>query len=296
MTHLLPVSPTFRLVRSLEFLASFPPAHGDFVLADDRLAGVFAAGDCAVAYRVREAASRGRRRALAVDTDDAAVVPMIGAMLGAADDLTSFYRAAEGDAAPFRAIVDRLRGLHHVRFRTLEEVTVHAVLGQRTPMALASTLRRRVAAALGPAALIDGRTLHGFPGFARLTPLEPADWLAIVGHRGKAARLPVVVRGVAALGASWLATAPYAEARAALEAIDGVGPFTSAMILLRGLGRMDDVPLDVPGIARVASAVYGAGWNPERVRARYGADLGYWSFYLKAGHGRTGRVARPLAS
>ena len=58
------------------------------------------------------------------------------------------------------------------------------------------------------------------------------------------------------------------------------------MILLRGLGRMDDVPLDVAGIAKVAEQVYGGGWDPDATRARYGEDLGYWSFYLKVGGAR----------
>jgi DNA-3-methyladenine glycosylase II len=291
MTHQVPVPSTFSLARSLDFLAGFTPCQGDFVLAGDSFTGVFAVGDRAVAYTVRQV-----ERALAIETDDAAVIPMIAAMLGTGDQLAGFYQRAAGDVAAYRALVRDLRGLHHVRFRTLEEVAVHAVLAQHTPIALAGAQKRRVAAALGPSVEVAGRRLHAFPTFATIVPLAADDWQAILGHRAKAARLPIVVRAVAELGAGWLRTAPYADARAALEAIDGIGPFSSAMILLRGLGRMDDVPLETPGIAKVATDVYGPSWNPARIRARYGSDLGYWSFYLKAGHGRAERARRSLAS
>ena len=94
------------------------------------------------------------------------------------------------------------------------------------------------------------------------------------------------MRGVAALGEAFLTTAPYAEARDALCAIPGIGPFSAAAILLRGLGRMDDVPLAMKGFAEPAREVYGAAWDPRATVRRYGPALGYWSYYLKAGAAR----------
>jgi DNA-3-methyladenine glycosylase II len=279
MQHIVSTAPTFVLARSIDFLTTFPPCQGDFVLGPGSVAGTFAIDGRAVVYTATQPAA-GQ---LAIDTDDGAAVPMVVAMLGARDRLDGFYAKAAGDVAAFRAIVRARRGLHHVRFRTLAEVTVHAVLGQRTPVALASAQKRKVAAALGPKARLGTKVIHAFPAFDRLVELDERAWQAIVGNAAKAGRLPGVVRGVAALGETWLLTAPYADADAALRAIDGIGPFSAAMILLRGLGRMDDVPLDVPGIAKVAAHVYGDTWDPAAIRARYGTDLGYWSFYLKVG-------------
>src|SRR5262245_24159518 len=118
MRHILSTAPTFSLVRSLDFLAAFPPCKGDFVLGANALTGAFAIGDRAVAYPAPPAGASQ----LAVETDDPAVVPMVGAMLGVDDQLARFYDRAAGDAPAFRAIVRALRGLHHVRFRTLAEV------------------------------------------------------------------------------------------------------------------------------------------------------------------------------
>ncbi|MFO0744859.1 MAG: hypothetical protein U1F43_04175 [Myxococcota bacterium] len=285
---------TFDFARTLAFLRGFPPCRGDFVIGPDHLSGAFAVAahegeDRAVAYTVRAAAG-----GLAVEADDARVVPMLAAFLGSDDEMDAFYAASEGDIPAYRRIVAALRGLHHVRFPTLAEVTVHAVLAQRTPIAVAGAQKRKVAQALGPRARLGGRELVAFPTLERAAELEPADWSAIVGHAGKSERLTTVVRGVAALGERWLRAAPYPAADQALRAIAGVGPFSAGMILLRGLGRTDDVPLETAGIADVARAVYGPGWDPAATRRRYGTDLGLWSYYLKAGAGHAAPPPRTL--
>src|SRR5687768_15619884 len=107
MQHLVPTASTFVLARSLDFLTTFPPCQGDFVLATGSLTGAFAIDGRAVAYT----ATQPVRGQLAIDTEDAAAVPMVAAMLGAGDALDAFYAKSAGDAAAFRAIVRSLRGL-----------------------------------------------------------------------------------------------------------------------------------------------------------------------------------------
>jgi hypothetical protein len=57
------------------------------------------------------------------------------------------------------------------------------------------------------------------------------------------------------------------------------------MILLRWLGRMDEVPLAqiFEDEARILS---GKAYDEAAIRTRYGKTLGYWSFYLKTGVAR----------
>ncbi len=199
------------------------------------------------------------------------------------DDLTSFYAAAAGDYSRYQALVAALHGLHHVRFLTLAEIAVYAVLMQRTPIVQAARARQRFAARFGLPVVVRGVTLHAFPELDELVALEEDDYRQVIRQPGKAAVLPGVVRGVAALGEGFLRAAPYAEAQAALTAIRGVGPFSAAAILLRGLGRMDDVPLEGKQFALPARAVYGRAFDPAAIRRRYGADLGHWACYLKTG-------------
>ena len=70
-------------------------------------------------------------------------------------------------------------------------------------------------------------------------------------------------------------------ARAALLDVPGIGPFSAGAILLRGLGRMDELP-GMHWFAREAREVYGDAFDEAAVRARYGRHVGYWAFYLKA--------------
>jgi len=95
-----------------------------------------------------------------------------------------------------------------------------------------------------------------------------------------------VTAGVAAIDEDWLRTAPYDEARRALLAVRGVGAFTAHAILLRALGRPDDVPLEMTQFARVAEQIYGEpAPSPQELRDRYGAQIGWWAYLTRIGLG-----------
>src|SRR5258706_101922 len=76
--------------------------------------------------------------------------------------------------------------------------------------------------------------------------------------------------------------APYAEARDALLSIRGLGPFSAGAILLRGLGRMDELPW-MPRFADIARTLYRRTIDETTIARRYGRSIGYWSFYLMTG-------------
>lgn len=288
MPHVITPTRPFALAQTLAFLRRFPPCQGDFVVDDDQLAGVFAAGDRAAAFTLL---ARGDR--LIVETDAPEAVRRVADLIGAHDDVAGFYAAAAGDAA-FAPVIDALRGLHHVRFRSLEEIAVYSVLMQRTPVALASRFKQRFLAAFGLPATVAGRELRAMPSFDALVALPAGVIADAIGHRRKAAQIAAVVRGVAALGEDFLRDAPYAAARDALLAIPGIGPFSAGAILLRGLGRMDELPV-ATRFADEARAIYGAAFELDATVARYGRHIGYWSYYLKAGAPRLGARASSRA-
>ena len=89
--------------------------------------------------------------------------------------------------------------------------------------------------------------------------------------------------GLLDIGEDHLREAPYDEATATLRGIRGVGEFTAAAILLRGLGRMDFVPLEMPAFFDATARVYGPGDHAARLRHRYDRHLGYWAYYLRTG-------------
>jgi DNA-3-methyladenine glycosylase II len=167
---------------------------------------------------------------------------------------------------------------------------VYSVMMQRAPIAVASTLRRRFLDSFGLPVTIGGTTLRAMPSFATLVELDGADIAEAIGNRRKGEIIASVTRGVAAIGEARLREAPYAEARDALLEVPGIGPFSAAAILLRGLGRMDEVPLDK--FEDTARELYGDAYDASAIAGRYGDQIGYWSFYLKTGVPRM-REAHP---
>jgi DNA-3-methyladenine glycosylase II len=270
----LDVTPPYSFARTVDFVRHFPPCQGDHVVTDDAITAAVSVGGIARAFTVRDGAPLTVELPRHVDlATQRALVARAAHLIGAHDDLAALYAAAQGDP-PFAARVRALHGLHHVRFLTLPDVAVYGVLAQRTPIRAAAALKRRFLARFGIPVAVDGGVLRAMPELDQLAEL-PADAIAdAIGHAAKAARIAGVVRGVA----------PYAAARDALLAIPGVGPFSAAFILLRGLGRMDELPA-MPGLDELARTLYGPGYDRAAIERRYGAQIGYWAYYLKAGAG-----------
>ena len=91
---------------------------------------------------------------------------------------------------------------------------------------------------------------------------------------------------MAALDEEWLRTAPYPEARDALLHVRGIGTFTAHALLLRALGRPDEVPLEMAQFTGVSRAVYGADPpDPAQLRDWYSPYVGWWAYLCRMGLG-----------
>jgi DNA-3-methyladenine glycosylase II len=275
----LPTKAPFSFRQTLAFVRRFPPCQGQYVVTDDSLTAAVTVGGRATAFTIKSGAVEVEH-----PVDAPAVLARASHLVGARDDLGEFYAAAEGDRH-FHPLLEMLHGLHHVRFLTLEEVTVYSVMTQRTPIAIAARMKRRLFERIGLPVETRGTTLYALPSFETLATLDGATCGEAIGHARKGDVIAEVVRGVARIGENFLCEAPYEAAKAALLAIRGIGPFSAAMILLRGLGRMDEVPL-AQIFEDEARSLYGAAYDEAAIRARYGRQLGYWSFYLKTGVAR----------
>jgi DNA-3-methyladenine glycosylase II len=262
-------SKPFSFEQTLRFMARFPPCQASYVIDNDSLTGAVAIDGKPVTFTLH--------RNLTLEASDARAAPIVAAMIGANDDVEAFYAAAQGDKPMMRRI-DELHGLHHVRFLTLAEIAVYSVLMQRAPITIASALLRRFREAFG----LRAGALYAMPELDALMDLTADEIAGSIKHRGKAERIVEVVRGIRAIGEDVLRNAPYERARDALLAIRGIGPFSAAAILLRGLGRMDELPW-LPAFAQGARELYGHPVDQAVLTRRYGRLIGYWSFYMKAG-------------
>jgi 3-methyladenine DNA glycosylase/8-oxoguanine DNA glycosylase len=282
-------APPFDFRLSVRALAGFSPLAGDHRVADGVVRRAFAHPDPAKAAAgaavVASVTAAPGSVALAVfaaaplsGAEAAAVERSVSDWLGLRDDLRGFHAAADAD--PGMAPVMRVaRGLHQVRFPSLAEATVYFTLTQRSTQWFAGARRRRMAADLGPSLVVDDVVYRAFPSLEVVAGLDDATLRGYAGHAQRAARVREVAAGVHALGEQWLSTAPYCDARTALLALPGVGPFTADALLLRALGRPDEVPLEMRPFRLAAEQVYGSpAPPPDELRARYGPHIGWWAY------------------
>jgi DNA-3-methyladenine glycosylase II len=295
---------------SLRALEGFMPGAGDHRVADERVRRAFlrppeptappdpgappgqaavlveagpAAGGVALAVRAQHALSAAGR---------ASVETAVRRWLGLDDDLSAFLGIARADPAmaPLLAVA---QGLHQVRFATLAEAAVYFTLTQRSTQWYAAARKRRLAAEQGASIVVDGVTYPAFPALPMVAALDDETLIGYAGNKQRADRIHSVVEGLVALDEDWLRTGPYGEVRAALLAIQGIGPFTADGLLLRGLGRPDDVPLEMAQFTAAAKDVYGEPPpTPAELRARYGPWIGWWAYYARTA---TGWLPRPDA-
>ncbi|MBB5891233.1 DNA-3-methyladenine glycosylase family protein [Kutzneria kofuensis] len=294
-TGTLTASQPFDLRTSIRFLRNFGACRGDQVMTDETITKAIAVDGQAFVFHVSPSAD-GVAYELFSDRpiDDARrrkVLDKIDGYLSLSDDLTEFYAQAAGDHPDYARLVHALRGLHQVRFLTIAEIGVWAVLTQRSPRTVSVARKRRITEEFGRAIRHDGLEFRAFPELTDLRALGVADWNAIVHNERKAGYLVNLVAGLLDIGEDYLRTAGYAQATRALRAIKGVGEFSAAAILLRGLGRMDHVPLELPSFADATAQVYGPGYDNGKLRARYGTNLGYWAYYLHTALGALRREA-----
>src|SRR2546428_144377 len=83
--------------------------------------------------------------------------------------------------------------------RALAEGATYFTLTQRSTQWFAAARKRRIAAELGPRAVLDGVAYVAFPSLGTLRALDDAALLAYGGNGQRAGRLRQVLDGVAAL-------------------------------------------------------------------------------------------------
>ncbi len=204
-----------------------------------------------------------RPDALAVTVEGAAgehepALNTIQRMLGTDRDVSCFTRAARH--VPWLApLAARMRGLKPPRYATLWEALVNAIVFQQVSLAAASAITLRLIVALERPLQADGTLLYPFPSVEQFFRSRDADLRAVGLSRGKIGTLQRSAEALLSgtLEESRLEQVPSAEAATSLQRIKGIGPWTAAVILLRGLGRLDVFPLNDTSVARNVRIVAG---------------------------------------
>jgi AraC family transcriptional regulator, regulatory protein of adaptative response / DNA-3-methyladenine glycosylase II len=154
-----------------------------------------------------------------------------------------------------RSIVERTPGQRLPRCTDAAELAVRAVLGQQVSTAAARTLATRLLLAHGTpltrAGLADpdGNLTHLWPSTGQLTRVDPAS---VAMPRSRQRTFAGLVQALDDGRVDLRPGADRAAARAALAELPGIGPWTTELVALRGLGDPDAFPASDLGVRRAA--------------------------------------------
>jgi len=211
-------------------------------------------------------------------------IPIVARMLGVEADLTDWYERSSRVhwLAP---IVTALRGLKPPRYATLWEACAHAILFQQISIHAAASIMRRVVELLGDPVEAGGVRAIAFPPPERWLEANDESLRGVGISRNKVAHL----RSAAAEFASGaideralerLATPEIAER---LCAIRGIGAWSAAVMLLRGMGRLDVFPLRDSGVARTLAMLAGGVVDEAKLLDVLGPVRGMLYYHLLLG-------------
>jgi DNA-3-methyladenine glycosylase II len=151
-------------------------------------------------------------------------------------DGAAFDRLCTSDPALAR-VHEIAPGFRPALFYSPYEAVVWSILSARRPRAQGITLRERLAEQYGAGFDLAGERLYAVPAPSRLLTVEsvpglPADRIPRLHAAAEAAR-----RGE--LDAERLRSLAPVEAMAELQRLPGIGPFYSALVIIRACGHAD---------------------------------------------------------
>lgn len=286
-------TPPFDFARSLEFLGFFPPTQNEQSLAEQTLTKAVCLRRQVIGFQVKSAGSSEApqlaytlwsEQPLDTPTEHAAV-DRLRFYLSLDDDLRPFYAIGQADPC-FAPVIQRLYGYHQVKFLTPFENACWAILTQRTPMAVARKLKQALMTRYGGSLTLARTEYWAFPEPGVLAEAEETDLAVLLHHARRAEYLQTIARAFATVDETFLRTGPYEEVKAWLRGLKGIGAWSVDFILLRGLGRMEGMPITEKRIVAAVSRVYGQGQplseqTVGQVAERYGLWRGYWAHYLR---------------
>lgn len=278
----------FRFDQSLAFMRLFTPTYDEQSVTSNAFTKALMVGDRCIAFRIIDGGNIEQpevRYTLYTeepldDSSKQAAIEQISFFLSLQDDLSAFYRCAQQDEH-FAPIMQRLYGLHHVKFLTLCEIVCGAVMGQQRMPLLSRRMKQALIQRYGSAIKVKGQVYQAFPTAEKLARASREDLCNIVRNTRCAQNLRSTGQMLHEVGEDFLRNASYNEAEQVLRNIQGIGPLSISFIMLRGLGQMRLLPPDQKSLQTKLAQVYGAEASVRELAQRYGNQAGYWALYLQ---------------
>lgn len=210
------------------------------------------------------------------------VAASVRRMLGLDVDPTPIQRWAER-VKGLRSTARALRGMRPPRFPSLFETFGSVIPFQQLSLDAGVSIVGRFVERFGSSLEFEGTRWLGFPD-PEVVAEAGGEALQSVGlSRQKVATLRLMAEQIASreLTEASLEDLSTPDALAALTDLPGIGPWTAAVILLRGFGRTEVFPPNDTGVARGLGTLLGLkpGALSAAVIERFGEHRGYLYFY-----------------
>ena len=292
-TGTLTPTPPFDFSKSLQFLGIFGPTKNEQTVSTHSLTKAISIDGQTVVFQLTSIGTT-EKPGLEYTLFSAkpfsqamenAVVERITFFLSLKDDLQPFYRLGREDP-DFAPIIEHLYGYHQVKFLTPFENACWAVLTQRNPMKIAQQTKQALVEKYGSSLEVSGSVYWAFPEPMQIAVVDESELLKLIRNDRRTEYLVAVARAFSEADEEFLKTASDEEVEAWLRNIKGIGEWSATFIMVRGLGRMERVPLTEARLFEAASKVYGHGEelnrdDLKRLADKYGLWQGYWAHYIR---------------
>ncbi len=287
-------TPPFDFAKSLDFLGVFPPMREDQTMSELSMTKAVRVGGRAIVFQLKPTGTikmPGLKYTLFADHPlsrglTEVVIDRISFFLSLSDDLDQFYRTAINDSN-FAPILQKLYGLHQVKFFTPFECACWAVLSQRNQLSAAQKAKQALLERFGTSLEVNGHVYRAFPEPGQLGDAPKQELKTLLKHERREEYLGEIIKAFNQVDERFLRTADYDKVEEWLKNIRGIGEFSAKLILLRGLGRMEKLAVEKRLIA-AAGKVYGKPMTTQRLHViaeKYGHWKGYWAYYLRTAAG-----------
>ena len=288
-----PLAP-FDFSQSLAFLSNFSPTKNEQEVEQASLTKAVEIKGKTIAFEVSDAGSvenpklqfTAYSEADFTEEIEKLLSDRISFFLSLQDDLKGFYEITKSDQC-FKPVIKRFYGHKQVKFLTPFEIACWAVLNQRIPMVVAHKMKERIIQKIGSSIKVKGVDFWAFPEASKLAAVDATSMVELVHNTRKAEYVSAVSNAFSKVDEQWLRTAAYDEVHEWLTDIRGIGVWSANFIMLRGLGRMEQLSNVDPELALDAGKIYAGKDEPLtdeevcRIADKYGNWRGYWAYYLR---------------
>ena len=288
-------APPFNFDKSLNFLGVFMPTKQEQTISSHTLSKAISIDGQTIVFQLISIGTTENpqleytlfsTQPITEETQNA-VVERMTFFLSLEDDLQPFYRIGQEDV-DFSPIIELLYGYHQVKFLTPFENACWAVLTQRNPMKIAQKTKQVLIEKYGNHLDVNENVYWAFPEPIQIVVADESELLKVIRNDQRTEYLIATARAFSEVNEEFLKIAPDEEVEAWLRNIKGIGEWSATFIMVRGLGRMERIPLTETRLLEAASKVYGHGEELSRddlkcLAERYGSWQGYWAHYLRVG-------------